>query len=44
MLLNGRYAGRKAVVVRAYDSGSAGVSCVYGVCDPSLVAVKAVFV
>ncbi len=43
VLLNGRYAGRKAVVVRAYESGNSGVSCVYGVCVPSLVAVAAVF-
>ncbi len=36
VLLNGRYAGRKAVVVRSYESGNAGRSCVYGVCGPLL--------
>ncbi len=34
VLLNGRYAGRKAVVVRSYESGNAGEFCVYGVRGP----------
>ncbi len=32
VLLNGRYAGRKAVVVRSYESGNAGKDLVFVVC------------